>query len=330
MGEENSEEKMKISRRIFLGRVGKATIAAAATAGAGVWLSRREPGGMIEAATISDFSPPPAKDAQMVVTRGQEPADMVQRAIKAIGGIERFVSKDDVVLIKPNVAFDRPPFYGATTDPDVVGEVVSLCMKAGAKEVLVTDNPINNPSGCFDRSGIGEAVRTSGGKVLLPEKSMFKRVKIGGKVIREWEVLYEPFARADKLIGLPCAKDHNLSRASLSMKNWYGFLSGSRANLHQHIHGAIADLGGWLRPTLILMDATRTLMRNGPTGGSPDDVVETNTIIAGTDPVAIDAWTGVNLLERSLGELEFVSTAEKNGAGKSDWGKLRMEVIDIR
>ena len=74
------------------------------------------------------------------------------------------------------------------------------------------------------------------------------------------------------MIGVAPVKDHNLCRASMTTKNWYGLLGGRRNQFHQDIHGIIADLALMMRPTFVVLDGTRVLLRSGPTGGSLADV----------------------------------------------------------
>ena len=190
---------------------------------------------------------------------------------KIWAGSSRFVSRQDVVVIKPNIAWDRTPEQAANTNPEVVAEVVRQCWQAGAKRVIVTDVSCNEPRRCFQRSGIQAAARAEGAEVILPDPELFREVDMGGVVLKSWPV-FTPFLEADKIINLPIAKHHVLTGATLGMKNWYGILGGERNRLHQQIHQSLVDLANFMLPTLTLMDCYRILLRNGPTGGNLEDV----------------------------------------------------------
>jgi len=97
-----------------------------------------------------------------------------------------------------------------------------------------------------------------------------------------------PIVEADKVINLPVAKDHILSSLTLGMKNWFGAIGGRRGSLHREIHPNIVDLAQFFKPTITLIDATRIMTRNGPSGGSTSDVITKNTLILSDDPVAAD------------------------------------------
>src|ERR1035438_10194070 len=118
----------------------------------------------------------------MTVVQGGEPRALVQRALADLGGISRFIGRQDVVVIKPNIAWDRTPEQAANTNPDLVAELVRQCWNAGAKRVIVTDVSCNEPRRCFQRSGIAEAARREGAEVILPDPARFRDVDLQGEV----------------------------------------------------------------------------------------------------------------------------------------------------
>ncbi|MFO0973581.1 MAG: DUF362 domain-containing protein [Phycisphaerae bacterium] len=338
----------RVSRREMLWRVG-GTLAAV---GGGVWATRRlyDPRGDAglrppEAASLKNFfeslyadwgaSTPRVSVARAAAGGGVADGGgddvspelirkLLAAALAPMGGIERFIHKGDTVLVKPNVAFDRGPAMGATTNPRVVAEVVQLCRGAGARRVLVADNPIEKAEPCFAKSRIREAAERAGAEVILPAAAHFSPVVIRDRdpdprrneALGTWEVFFKPLAVADKVIGLPPIKDHNLCFASMGIKNWYGLLCGRRNQFHQAIHDIVSDLGMMMSPTLVLVDGTRVLMKNGPTGGRLEDVAiggvsGAPTIVAGVDPVATDAWCLQHLLGRDPGKLRYLELAEQ-------------------
>jgi len=256
---------------------------------------------------------------------------LVRGAVDAIGGISRFIQRGDVVVVKPNVAFDRAPPLGATSNPAVVSALIRLLISAGASEVRVCDNPIESPESCFVRSGIQRASVEAGARVYLPVPSDFEDLHTPGATwIETWPFFWRPFQGADKVIGVAPVKDHNLCRASMTTKNWYGLLGGRRNQFHQDIHGIISDLALMLKPTFVLLDGTRVLMRSGPTGGSLSDVKETGTVVASTDSLAADAWGWQALLERGDEALpDYFRQAAERGLGVPDWRSLRVKEVQL-
>ncbi len=250
----------------------------------------------------------------LVVARGGGAALLVRSAVAALGGMERFVRPGETVLVKPNMAWDRSPEQGANTHPEVVAEVVRLCLASGARRVIVSDNAIHDAERVAERSGIRAAVAAARGELVLAARSGFEPTVLGGSVLSSWDVLSLLF-EADRLVNVPVVKHHSLSRLTCGMKNHMGLIGGSRGRLHQEIHAAVVDLAAAFRPTLTVVDATRVMMRNGPTGGRLEDVAAVNAVAAGTDPVACDTWAARQLgLDPS--EVGHVILAEGRGLGR--------------
>ena len=299
--------------------------AGAAVGGLGRWLNQcsQHPAEPAALGLRPNFQvPTDAALPEMVVVQGDDPGSLARRAMQELGGIRRFISRGDVVVIKPNAAWDRTPEQAANTNPLLIGEVSRLCLDAGARRVIVTDVSINETRRCFARSGIASAARAAGAEVVLAEERLFREVDLGGRVLNVWPVL-EPFLTADKMINIPIAKHHSLTGASLGMKNWYGILGGQRQRLHQRIHESLADLAGFMRPTLTLIDAFRVLIRNGPGGGNPADVALKRTLIAGTDPVALDAYAAKAYWDLDCHALRYLKLAAERGLGTVDFAAVR-------
>ena len=318
------------SRRDFLKRVGAAALLAG---GAGVlWRALRDPDGERGKPQPPTFRlknyrvAPPHGVSTLGVARGDQYEAMLKMAIAAIGGIEHYIQRGDVVLIKPNVAFDRSPKLGATTNPEVLAALIRLVRGAGAAEVRVADNPIESPESCFAKSGIAAVAQQQGATLYLPSPTSFEMLEVpGAKLIARWPFFYRPFRGVDKVIGIAPLKDHNLCQASMCTKNWYGLLGGRRNQFHQDIHNIVADLALMMQPTFVILDASRILTKNGPTGGDLSDVMPGHTLIAATDSIAVDAYAYSQLLGRT-GELpQYLRNAQARGLGNPEWRSLTVK-----
>jgi uncharacterized protein (DUF362 family) len=317
----------EFERREFLSRVGKAGISITAACLISYLLyDKRDPMPDIDAEsliTLPDFSVPFEAEKVISIVRGLDRKSTVRKAIELLGGIKRFVQKGDIVVIKPNIAFASSPLLGATAHPELVAEVSRLCYKAGAKNVIVTDNPINDPASCFLLSGIGKAASQAGAEVVLPEDNLFCNTTLaGGTLIKDWPIFFGPLEKASKLIGISPVKDHARAGASMSMKNWYGLLGGRRNIFHQDINTIIAELAMMVKPTLVILDGTEVMMTNGPTGGSISDLRIANTMIASLDCVAADSF-GCSLLDLKPSDLPYLAKAQRAGTGKIDYESLK-------
>lgn len=263
----------------------------------------------------------------LVIAHGSSASKITRAAIDAIGGIKRFISRGDIVVIKPNMAWDRTPEQAANTNPDVVAEVVRLCYESGAKKVKVFDRTVNDPRRCYIQSGISEAARSVGAEVIYVDDRKFKEMDIKGEAIKSWP-LYTELFEADKIINIPIAKHHGLAKLTMSMKNWMGVMGGLRRQIHQRLDESLVDLSMFIKPTLTILDAVRILTANGPQGGSLNDVKRLDTVIVGTDQVAIDSL-GAILFGMKGSDLGYVRIADKRGLGTMDISKLRIKRVNL-
>lgn len=260
---------------------------------------------------------------QLVQVEGDSPGVITRAAIASLGGMKRFVTRGDRVVVKPNIGWDRTPELAACTNPEVIKTIVELCFEAGAKEVTVMDNTTNQAQRCYARSGIAEAAKSAGAKVPYVNPFRLKKMSLGGQWLKEWEV-YTDFIEADKLINVPIAKHHSLSRLTLGMKNWLGAIGGSRNQLHQRLDEAMVDLAAFFQPELTILDAYRILLRNGPQGGRISDTRLQKSVVAGTDPVAVDTL-GATFFGLQPRDLPYLEIARLRGLGETNLEKVRFE-----
>ncbi|MBN2134836.1 MAG: DUF362 domain-containing protein [Acidobacteria bacterium] len=258
----------------------------------------------------------------LAVVKGDDPSAITRKAIEMLGGMKNFISKDDVVIVKPNIGWDRVPELAGNTNPDVVKAIVQMALEAGAKTVKVMDNTCNDARRCYIRSGIQEAAKAAGAEVKFMDERRFKDVKVGGGVLKNWPV-YSEILDADKIINVPIVKHHGLSKVTLGMKNWFGAVGGNRSMLHQDINNAMVDMSNFFKPALTIIDAYRVRFRNGPQGTNPNDVRLEKTVVAGIDPLKADAFSAT-IMNHKPQELQFLRIASGG-----DREKLNIEKYNI-
>lgn len=275
---------------------------------------------------VSPSAPQAAPPPDLAVISG-EPAAATRKALETLGGMARFVSKGQRVVLKPNMSFANPPEMATTTHPAVVATVAQACLEAGADRVLVMDYTLRKAEICMERTGILEACRPlKGVHVLGPdERKFFREVAVPqGRALRRIEV-YREVLESPVLINLPQAKSHSTTGVSLGIKGLMGLIWDRMVFHWRHdINEALADLATVLRPQLTLLDATRALTTGGP--GGPGEVVHPRLVVAGTDPVAVDTygvsvapWYGRRFTGR---QVEHLVAAERRGLGRIDVEQL--------
>jgi uncharacterized protein (DUF362 family) len=256
----------------------------------------------------------------LAVVTGDSPARNCLAALEAMGGMPRFVRPGDRVVIKPNPVGQNPPEDAINTHPDMVETVVKECVRAGAKDVLVISH---DEAQAFKATGIQAAVERAGGVVNALERAdQFGPVLVPrGRLLRRIDVAKDLLA-ADVFINMPIAKHHAGSGVTLAMKNLMGVIW-DRIQFHRlDLQNCIAELGTAVPQTLILMDANHVLLSNGPVG--PGKVLTARQVIAGIDPVAVDAFTCKSFF-RDPATVGHIRAAYDLGAGEIDLSKLRIK-----
>jgi uncharacterized protein (DUF362 family) len=276
-------------------------------------------------------APAEAPRSLLAVARNGSPEALTRAAIAELGGMGRFVSRGDVVLVKPNIGWDRTPEQAANTNPEVVRTVVRLCLEAGARRVRVMDRSCNDPRRCYRTSGIMEAVASLGdpaATVEFMDDRRFVPVEFArGETLRRWEVCQDVL-EADRRINLAIAKHHNAARLTMTLKNTMGVLGGNRGNIHHDLDQNIADMNTRIGFDLYLLDAVRILTGNGPQGGRLADVKRRDTVAAGRDPVAVDAF-GATLFGIAGRDVPHVANAGRLGLGEVDPAKVERKERDL-
>jgi len=257
----------------------------------------------------------------LAAATGTDPACCLRQAIEALGGIRRFVRPGDKVMLLPN---PQGRARGTSTRPELVEELVRLCLGAGASKVEVCSIHSNFR---WSGTGIDKAAIGAGASIWIPGGSHdWTTVKVkGGRRHKSLRVI-TPVLKYDVVINMPIGKQHGSTRFTGALKNLMGVNYGN-TSWHQgtaYLVDSIVDLASVIRPSLHVVDSTVVLAENGPFG--PGRTISPNTVIAGVDPVAVDTY-GASLLgmdpagvstitqaaERGLGTLDLVEDRNDNG-----------------
>jgi uncharacterized protein (DUF362 family) len=269
-------------------------------------------------------------NAGPIVSVVQGPVEAaIRKALEPFGGMAAFVKPGATVVIKPNISFPNSKTWGTGTSPECVKAVALEALAAGAGRVIVADNTMRQGMESFERTGISEILAGLDNIKLVPiqQETFFTEIPVpNGKALKSVKVA-KLVLKADVLINLPCAKSHAATDISFGLKNQMGMIW-DRGFFHTgtDLHTAIAELATVVRPHLTLLDATRALLTGGPMG--PGKVVDLNTVVAGTDMPAVDAFGATMALwnNRTLRPqaVKHLAAAARLGVGEIDLSKIRV------
>ncbi|MDR2162209.1 MAG: DUF362 domain-containing protein [Desulfovibrio sp.] len=251
------------------------------------------------------------------------PGPATRAAVGLLGGMGRFVKAGQKVVIKPNMSFGRGPESATNTHPEVVRELVILCLEAGASRIRVLDHSLHDPELALDRSGIRAACDGVAPGICrhLMNPSFYQEADIAGGVQMRANAFMRDALGADVIIAAPVAKSHGGAGVSLSLKGQMGLIL-DRGSMHSRydLASSIVDLNMRIKPDLAVIDASRVLTSGGP--GGPGKVITPGEIIASADPVAADAlavasyeWSGQNVQPR---QVPHIRLAHERGLGRMD------------
>jgi len=270
-----------------------------------------------------------ASPADLVVAGGEDPKAVVKKAIAELGGMNRFVARGDVVVIKPNMAWDRRPEQGANTNPDVVVGLIEMAFDAGAKAIKVFDccaKEIRNHSDAYTASGIADAARTAGASVLLTGQLQAAKMLLKDGVFLKESLVWKDALECDCFINVPVAKHHGVTKVTLAMKNHMGVTADDRRQWHGNLDQALADFALAFRPRLTVLDAWRIIVRNGPRAGGLQDVQLAKKCVVGVNQANVDAY-GATLFGKLPTDIRHIALAGKMGVGEIDLTRLRIREV---
>lgn len=278
--------------------------------------------------------PASAGGCDLVAVMGGEPAEMFRKAIAEFGGIGQFVKAGQKVVVKPNIGWDKVPELAGNTNPELVVEIIRQCFDAGAKEVVVFDHTCDDWRKCYKNSGIEDAAKAAGAKVMpAHEESYYREVDLPrGKSLKKAKI-HSAILDCDVWINVPILKNHGGAKMTISMKNHMGIVW-DRGFFHRNdLQQCIADICTINKPAVLnVVDAYRIMKTNGPRGKSAADVVTTKSLFMSTNIVAVDtaATKFFNQIESMpLDVVGHLAKGEELKVGTMDIDSLKVKRIKI-
>ena len=317
----NMEISRKSNRRTFLKRVASLT----AIVSVSQWMKPFS-------GYITRMLPATADESRsLVVVKGSSMSKsgmekMVQKGLAQMGGLDRFVKRGMKVVVKPNLGFNSSPERAHTTHPYLVEAVAKMCKALGA-DVKIMDRPVHNARLVYKTSGMVEAADNAGVDLVYMDGRKYRRVDVpGGMNLRNLKV-YSDILEADVIINMPIAKDHSSARLTLAMKNLMGVIGGNRGVYHLGLHKNIVDFTKTVPVQLVILDATRVLVDHGPSSGRPSDIKHPKSIVLGTNPVAVDAYSSQTFFGISPSRIDYLKYASREGMGEINIRNMNVKRI---
>ena len=259
----------------------------------------------------------------------------VQVAVKTsfdyLGGLDKFVKKDQKVLIKPNLLSAKDPSRAITTHPSVVRAVVEEVQKLGAFPIL-GDSPGGVDRGIrrvWENTKLAEVAGQTGSKLVV-----FESEGVYPKTTPEGKTYYiaKPVIDADVIISLAKLKTHTLTLMTCAVKNMFGSIPGFRKGEYhkeapkpKDFARVIVDIFSLTKPHLTLVDAVVCMDGDGPSSGNPKYA---GLLFASTDAVALD-MVAAKIMGFKDGEIDTTSIAQEKGFGPKSFDQIEIRGEDL-
>jgi uncharacterized protein (DUF362 family) len=262
----------------------------------------------------------------LCVATGSSYYENTLKAVEGLGGIGRVVSRGSKVGLLVNHAFRNP---GTHVNPEIGLAVVKMCHEAGAQAVYDLKAA---PPGYWQRSP--KAKELAGEIRTLRVGGDYLEVEVPkGRFLKKGEILRE-LLEVDVLINISISKDHEGTRFSGILKNMMGAATYSTCRFFHSGHGGsgwygdvdflsqcVADINLLRRPDFSISDSTEFVTTNGPFG--PGKLARPQKIVAGVDPVAVDAYC-TRFLGLDANAVSMIRLSAASGLGQADLRRTKI------
>ncbi len=251
----------------------------------------------------------------VAIVKGTKPLDVTVEALEMINA-DDVLPAEKPVLIKPNYINAKHPSTGITTDSRVIEGVIKFLKQHKVKNLVIGEGSgFADTFEAFRIAGV-DAVADRWGVRLIdlnedelvevspPNPLALKKVKIAKTALES------------TIISVPKLKLHRIAKVTLSIKNMIGTIA-PKGTIHNHLSEKIADLASILKPTVAVVDGI-IAGEGHETSGNP---VEMNLVLAGTDPVAVDA-VGAAVMGVPPDTVKHLCLAEQKGLGTCNLKKI--------
>jgi len=249
--------------------------------------------------------------SRVAIAKGTFPVETTVKALEMLGSdIDNVLSRRKPILIKPNYINSKHPSTGITTDSRVIEGIVKFLRERKIEKIIIGEGSgFADTLQAFEVAGVDAVAERWTVKLVDLNKDEFDEVHPRNPLSLR-KIRVAKTALESTIISVPKLKPHRIATVTLSLKNMMGALA-SKGSMHKgKLSHNIADLASILRPSISVVDGI-IAGEGHETSGNP---VEMNLVIAGTDPVAVDA-VGAAVMGIPPTDVKHLVLAEEKGLG---------------
>ncbi|MEA3424324.1 MAG: DUF362 domain-containing protein [Bacillota bacterium] len=250
--------------------------------------------------------------------------------VEDLGGLEKYISPGEKVLLKANLLMKRTPEEATTTHPIFVKALAEILSEFGAV-VIVGDSP----GGPFNEKAL-RGIYKSCGYDIIPDKE--KNISLNYNtdqitihrddlfLLKRIEVI-EIIEKVDKVISVSKLKTHGMTVYTGAVKNMFGTIPGiHKAEYHfkmpkiNDFTNMLLDVCQNANPVLSFMDAVVGMEGAGPSAGDP---IKIGAVLASDSPYHLDV-IATKLVGIKSTEVPTIERCMERGIIKKDYSDIEM------
>jgi uncharacterized protein (DUF362 family) len=219
------------------------------------------------------------------------------------------------VLLKPNIV-EYIPGKPVNTDPQIIGAAAETFLRLDAASVTVGEGPGHHRDTdlLLHETGLSDQLRQRKVRFVDLNRDILIKTKLQANYSGLGQLwLPRTVLASDFIVSMPKVKTHHWTGATLSLKNMFGVIPGSRYGWPKNvlhwagIRESILDICATVRPHFVIADGIVAMEGDGPLNGTPTGL---NTIVLADDPVSADAIL-IRLLGLNIDAISHVREAGK-------------------
>ena len=231
----------------------------------------------------------------------------IEKALKLHGGLSKFISKGDRVLLKPN--FNTADPFPASSDPEFLLTVIKKVLDITSDVSIIESSMIRLKTENVINGIMGDELKELGVPLITEQDFKYESIDLktlGAEYLKNVKFPQEILDTEAKIILLPCLKTHFVAHFTGSLKLAVGFM-GKKQRIRLHMSRSlpekVAELNLGYKPHLIIMDARKIFVTKGPTNGQ---VESPQKILVGTNRTEIDL-EGVKLIQSYIADNKLMN-----------------------
>ena len=235
-------------------------------------------------------------------------SNSIEKALELHGGLSKFISKGDQVLLKPNFNTGDP--FPASSDPEFLLTVIKKVLDITSDVNIIESSMLRLKTEEVINDIMGDELKELGVPIITEQDFKYESIDLktlGAEYIKNVKFPQEILDTEAKIILLPCLKTHFVAHFTGALKLAVGFMEKKqriRMHMSRSVPEKVAELNLGYKPHLIIMDARKIFVTKGPTDGQ---VEKPQKILIGTNRADIDL-EGVKLIQSYGADNKLLNT----------------------